>query len=367
MFETIKEKERALLVYVYTDKEEENVLDELELLAASGDYEPVGRITQKRDRPDKSYFVGTGKLEEIKNAVDALNVDIVIFDNDVTGSQFNNLERILNVDVIDRTTLILEIFAKHATSSEGKLQVELARKKHSLPRVLGQGATLSRQGGGGGGGMGARRGAGEQKLELDKRTIRAEIRNLEERIEKLTKERELRREKRKRSKIPSVCIVGYTNAGKSTLMNRLTKANVLVENKLFATLDPTTKKMWIGLNKEFIITDTVGFISRLPHEFVDAFGSTLEETRYADLILHVVNGQEKEMLSQFDTVNEVLEKIGAGDISRITVINKCENGVPPVLPSGEDTVCISALTGEGINALKEKISLRLFNESYIWE
>lgn len=369
MEQTQSEKRKAILAYVYAEKENfDKILDELALLAGSADYEVVGKITQKRDRPDKSYYLGVGKLEELKKAVISLDADIVIFDNDLTGSQFNNLEKYLGADVIDRSTVILEIFEKHAVSMEGKLQVELARKKHSLPRVLGQGFALSRQGGGGGGAAGARRGAGEQKSELDKRTIRSEIRSLEERIEKLSKERQLRREKRQKNNIKQVCIVGYTNAGKSTLMNRLTKANVLVENKLFATLDPTTKKLWLAPKKEFLITDTVGFISRLPHEFIDAFAGTLEETKYADLILHVVNGLEDDMLAQFDVVNDVLRKIGAEDIPVITVINKCENGTPAVIPADDEhVVFISALTGEGISELKDKISLSLFGESHIWE
>lgn len=365
--ENIIEKKKAFLVNVYKDKNDDSVLDELELLAHTADYEVIGRLKQHKDRPDKAYYLGTGKLEELKNAVDALEADVVIFDNDVSGSQFNNLEKYLGIDVIDRATLILEIFAKHATSNEGKLQVELARKKHSLPRVLGQGAVLSRQGGGGGGGGGARRGAGEQQLELDKRTIRAEIRDLEEKAERLAAARKLRRTKRENSKIPIVCIVGYTNAGKSTLMNNLTKAGVLAENKLFATLDPVTRKLWIAPKKEFMLVDTVGFISRLPHEFIDAFGSTLEETRYADLILHVVNCQSSDIIKEYDVVESVLEKIGANGIPTITVLNKCDEGYPTVCPSGVNPVYVSALTGEGIRSLKEKICLALFGEIAEWE
>lgn len=358
---------KAILVNVSKDKDGDEVLDELELLARTADYQVVGRITQRKDYPDKAYYIGTGKLEELKSAVEALDSDTVIFDNDISGSQFNNLEKFLGVDVIDRATLILEIFARHATSNEGKLQVELARKRHSLPRVLGKGISMSRQGGGGAGGGGARRGGGEQQLELDKRTIRAEIRDLEEKIEKLTQDRRLRRNRREKSKIRAVCIVGYTNAGKSTLMNCLTKANVLVENKLFATLDPVSRKFWLGLNKEFILTDTVGFISRLPHEFIDAFASTLEETQYADLILHVVNTDSPNALKEFDVVNEVLAKIGANDVPTITVLNKCDVGRTDVIPSNENTVYVSAKTGMGIAELKSKIAKSLFGEDVVWE
>lgn len=355
-------KRKAFLVNVFKEKEDSDVLDELELLADTADYEVVGRLTQRKDRPDKSYYIGTGKLEELKRAVDELQADTVIFDNDISGSQFNNLEKYLGTEVIDRATLILEIFARHATSNEGKIQVELARKKHSLPRVLGQGAVLSRQGGGGGGGSGARRGAGEQQLELDKRTIRAEIRDLEEKAEKLSAARKLRRSRREKSKIPVVCIVGYTNAGKSTLMNYFTKAGVLAENKLFATLDPVTRKLWLDEGKEFVLVDTVGFISRLPHEFIDAFSSTLEETKYADLILVVLNAESKEMMKQYDVVKSVLEKIEAGNVPSITVINKVDTGYPETVPSGNETVFVSALTGEGMENLKRKISDTLFGE-----
>ena len=367
--ENVSEKKKAILVNISSEKDSDSILDELELLADTAGYETVGRLTQRKDKPDKAYYIGTGKLEELKSVAESLECDIIIFDNDLSGSQFNNLEKYLGIDVIDRATLILEIFAKHATSNEGKLQVELARKKHSLPRVLGQGAVLSRQGGGGGGGGGARRGAGEQQLELDKRTIRAEIRDLEEKINKLTKERQLRREKRKKSKIKNICIVGYTNAGKSTLMNALTKAGVLTEDKLFATLDPTSRKMWLAHGKEFIITDTVGFISRLPHEFIDAFSSTLEETVFADLILHVVNvaNDNDSVVKEYDVVNSILKKIGAADIPMITVMNKCDIGNPNFVPTEKNSVCISAKTGEGIKALKEKISMELFGENVNWD
>lgn len=353
---------KAILVNVSPDKDVEKPLKELASLAETADYEVVGIMTQRKEKPDKAYYIGTGKLKELKDAVEALGADTVIFDNDVTGSQFNNLEKYLGVDVIDRATLILEIFARHATTAEGKLQVELARKKHSLPRVLGQGAVLSRQGGGGAGGGGARRGAGEQKLELDKRTIRAEIRDLEERIEKLTAERRLRRKKRQNGKVKSVGIIGYTNAGKSTLMNCLTKAGVLEENKLFATLDTTVRKLWLAPGREFIITDTVGFISRLPHEFIEAFKSTLEETVYSDLILHVVNSESENAEEEYEVVNEVLESIGAKDVPVLTVVNKIDSAASRSFRPDGDYVEISAKTGAGVEELKKRISAMLFGE-----
>lgn len=350
---------KAILINVSENKDGEKVLAELELLAETAGYQTVGTMIQRKDTPDKTYYIGTGKLEELKQAVENLGVEIVIFDNDLSGSQFNNLEKHLGVDVIDRATLILEIFARHATSAEGKLQVELARKKHSLPRVLGQGAVLSRQGGGGGGGAGARRGAGEQQLELDKRTIRREIRDLETKIAKLTEERRLRRKKRMNSKIKTVSIVGYTNAGKSTLMNCLTKAGVLEENKLFATLDTTGRKLWLAPNKEFIITDTVGFISRLPHEFIEAFKSTLEETQYSDLILHVVNSASEDIEGEYKVVNEVLSAIGANEVKTLVLLNKSDVGETTFVPDTE-YLKISAKTGEGIEELKSKIAEILF-------
>lgn len=361
------ESTKAILVYVTEEKEFDLEIKELTLLAETADYETVGVMTQKKDHPDKATYIGSGKLKELKEAVDSLGAETVIFDNDLSGSQFNNLEKALGVEVIDRSTLILEIFARHATTAEGKLQVELARKKHSLPRVLGQGAVLSRQGGGGGGGGGARRGAGEQQLELDKRTIRREIRDLEERIEKLTADRRLRRKKRENSRVKSVCLIGYTNAGKSTMMNALTKAGVLEENKLFATLDTTGRKMWLAPGKEFVLTDTVGFISRLPHEFIEAFKSTLEETVFSDLIIHVVNAESDDAEKEYRVAEEVLSSIGAGEVPKITVINKIDSDKQTSFRPDGDYLEVSARTGEGIPRLKEEISKVLFGEEIRWE
>lgn len=351
---------KCVLVNVGSDKDLDKVLAELALLADTAGYEVAAYLTQKKGLPDKTYYIGTGKLLELKSVVEATESDLVIFDNDVSGSQFNNLEKALGVRVIDRATLILEIFARHATSNEGKLQVELAQKKKALPRVMGKGLVLSRQGGGGAGGGGARRGGGEQQLELDKRTLRHEINELEEKIDKLTEERALRRAKREKNKIKVVSIVGYTNAGKSTLMNAMTKAGVLEENKLFATLDPVSRKLWLDNGKEFLLVDTVGFISRLPHEFIKAFRSTLEETKYADLILHVVDWSSEEMLMQFDVVNEVLSSLGITDTPIITVLNKSDKGHTEVYPDADVLMTISAKTGEGVDALKAKISEILF-------
>ena len=354
----------VVLVNVGEEKDLEKPLEELSLLAKTAGFEVKAILTQRKERPDKAYYIGTGKLLELKSVAQATESEVVIFDNDLSGTQLNNLEEELGIQVWDRATLIIEIFARHATSNEGKLQVELMRKRKMLPRVLGQGLVLSRQGGGGGGGQGARRGGGEQQQELDKRTIRGEIRDLEQRIEKLTQERALRREKHIKNKVKTVSLVGYTNAGKSTIMNALTKAGVLEENKLFATLDPISRKMWLDVGKEFLLVDTVGFISRLPHEFVRAFRSTLEETKYSDLILHVVDGANPDCVMQYDVVNEVLDSIGVKDTPILVVINKMDKELdePIPLPACKNVVKISAKTGMGIPLLKEKISSLLFDK-----
>jgi GTP-binding protein HflX len=358
---------KAILVKVAQSAEIDTELEELELLANTADYVVVGTLIQNRGIPDKAYYLGKGKVQELKQLVDALDAEVVIFDNELNGCHFNNIEDFLQVEVIDRATLILQIFGKHATSNEGKLQVELALKKHNMPRAMNKKIQLSRQGGGGGGGGGARRGAGEQMLELDRRTIREEIRELQQKLDKMGAERELRRQKRKNNRIKSVCIVGYTNAGKSALMNYLIKANVLEENKLFATLDPVSRKLWLAPNKEFILTDTVGFISRLPHEFIEAFKSTLEETKYADLILHVVNLQSNDILMEYDVVNEVLESIEASEIPVITLLNKHDIAESNIIPISENVLYTSAKTGEGMENLKDKICHFLYGESITWQ
>jgi GTP-binding protein HflX len=356
----IPQKRKAILVNVSPEQNTDHPLAELEQLADTADYQTVAYLTQRRQHQDKNYCIGAGKLAELKSLIDHSGADIVIFDNDISGSQFNNLEKALGVEVIDRETLILEIFSRHARSNEGKLQVELARKKKMLPRIIGSNTNLSRQGGGGGGGGGARRGGGEQQKEIDRRAIRLEIKNLKDKIEKLSAERSLRRVNRIRSNIKTVSIVGYTNAGKSTLMNALTKAGVLEENKLFATLDPVGRKLWLGEGREILVFDTVGFISRLPHEFIEAFKSTLEETVQSDLILHVVDSASPDILRNFDVVNEVLASIGAKDIPVLTVFNKCDMGMPAVLPAADNYCIISAKYNEGIEELKAKIGEMLF-------
>lgn len=352
-------KEGAILVNVSDGGDPEKALGELEALTCTLGYEVRAYMTQRRAHPDKSYFIGSGKLEELKSVVEATDSCVVIFENEVSGTQLNNLEKYLGVTVMDRSTLIIEIFARHATTNEGKLQVELMRKKKLLPRVLGQGTVLSRQGGGGAGGGGARRGGGEQQQEIDKRAIRQEIRSLERRLKKLSSERAVRRERRIKNAVKVVSLVGYTNAGKSSLMNALTNAGVGVEDKLFATLDPVVRRMRLA-GGEVLLVDTVGFISNLPHGFVEAFRSTLEETKFSDLLLHVVDSSDPDSAEQYEVVNEVLKEIGADEIPVITVLNKCDR-LPddPVVPASVNVVRTSATLKLGLDDLKDMISRML--------
>lgn len=344
------------MVWVSEKEPAESAIVELESLVTTLGYEVRAVISQRRPRPDKAYYVGTGKIEEVKSVANATDSSIIIFQNRLSGTQLNNLEKYLETEVIDRDQLIIEIFARHAVTNDGKLQVELMRRKKLLPKVLGQGAVLSRQGGGGGGGGGARRGGGEQQQELDKRSIRREIRELESKLEKLTRDRALRRKRRQKNAVKVVSLVGYTNAGKSSLMNALTGAGVGVEDKLFATLDPVVRKMSLN-GREVLLVDTVGFISALPHEFVDAFHSTLEETVESDLLIHVVDASSANAAEEYDVVNSVLEEIGAGEIPVLTALNKCDKLFDdPMVPAAENTVRVSARYGFGLDELKEKIA-----------
>jgi GTP-binding protein HflX len=361
VFDLQASSEKAILVNVSPDKFGEKVFTELGRLADTAGYVVVGSIFQRRDIIDKTYCIGKGRLEDLKSLTSQLCADVVIFDNDLSGSRFNNLEEYLQIKVIDRRELILEIFAARAQSSEGKLQIELARRKNALPRLTGRGISLSRQGGGGAGGGGARRGGGEQLLELDRRTLRREIDELAKRIDKLSQERALRREHRQKNLAKTVAIVGYTNAGKSTLMNAFTKAGVNAEDKLFATLDPISRKIWVDIDKEFLLTDTVGFISRLPHDLIDAFKSTLEEAKYADLLLHVVDGASENSVLEYDTVCDTLRSIGVSDATpRIVVVNKSDKGIIATIPSTENIVIISAKMGYGLDTLKEHVCEMIF-------
>lgn len=348
----------AILVNVTQNANGKTELSELARLADTAGLTVVAEVLQPKASPDKMFCVGQGKLDEVKRLIQTKRADYVVFNNGLTGSQLKNLEEATGVKVLDRSMLILNIFARHATSNEGKLQVELAMMKYTLPKLLGRGKELSRIGGGSGSSF--TRGSGETKLEEDRRRLRRQIFELSERIEKLKSERDLRRERRRKSGVKTVAIVGYTNAGKSTLMNNVTKAGVLEEDKLFATLDPVTRKIFVDIKKEYLLTDTVGFIDNLPHEFIDAFRSTLEEAAYADVLVHVVDASSEDRFRQMKVVDDVLESLGAGGKPTVIAYNKCDLVPDFEIPSGENAVMISAKNGKGIWELKQKIEEMLF-------
>ncbi|MDO5327831.1 MAG: GTPase HflX [Clostridia bacterium] len=344
--------ERAMLVGIDTEKS----LDELAALAESAGAQVVGRFFQKRPKPDTATFVGSGKAQQLQLDAQALEADLVIFDDELTGSQTRNLEEIIGVKVIDRTTLILDIFAQRAQSGEGKLQVQLAQLKYRSSRLIGQGLILSRLGGGIG-----TRGPGESKLEMDRRRIREQITALKRELDELQRQRQLRRKNREKNAIPIVSLVGYTNTGKSTLLNTITGAGVYAENKLFATLDAVSRRVELPDGGEFLLVDTVGFISKLPHDLVEAFKSTLEEATLSDLLVIVSDGSSPDTPDQHRVVEEVLAEIGADTQPRIDVLNKCDL-VPPeedILPIMPGALHISAKTGAGIDRLLAAIAKEL--------
>ena len=348
LHENIQKPERTLLVSVDTGEFDADAsLDELEELAKTAGAEVVAKICQKRDSSADANFVGKGKLEEIKEFCENEEIDLVICDSELTPSQINNLENTLDVRVVDRTTLILDIFASRARTSEGKLQVQLAQLKYSLPRLTGRGKQLSRLGAGIG-----TRGPGETKLEVDRRHIREKIHSLEVQLAELEKRRNSLRKRRKKDGIETVALVGYTNAGKSTLMNYLTNAGVLAEDKLFATLDPTARKLVLFDGREVMLIDTVGLVRRLPHHLVEAFKSTLEEAANADLILN----------EHLTVTMSLLNSLGCENKPIISVLNKCDLlDSSRELVSLMNSVCISAKTGAGIPDLLLRIQQLLPN------
>ena len=357
LYENINtDKERALLVSVDTgDFDAEVSIDELEELSHTAGAEVLGKIIQKKDRPENATFVGLGKLAEIIAFCQNNDIDIIIVDSELTPSQQRNLEKMTGVRVIDRTMLILDIFAARARTSEGKLQVELAQLKYSLPRLSGQGTALSRLGGGIG-----TRGPGETKLESDKRHIRRRIQKLEEELKELEKRREMLRKRRRKDGVQTVAIVGYTNAGKSTLMNALTQAGVLAENKLFATLDPTSRGLTLPDGREVMLFDTVGLIRRLPHKLVEAFKSTLEVAAEATVILNVCDASDIHANEHLEVTKHLLNELGCQGKPVISVMNKCDLvGDIYSMPTFGKTVMISALQEKGFEELLKAIEKEL--------
>ena len=360
--------ERVVLMGVWADgtlAAAENSLRELSLLAETAGSEVLDGLIQRRGRPDAATYVGSGKAAELAGIVAATGADTVICDGELTPGQLRKLEGIVKVKVIDRTALILDIFAQHARSKEGKAQVELAQLQYLVPRLRGWGESLSRQAGGrvaGGGGIGTR-GPGETKIETDRRRIRARITKLKRELTEMSVGREVQRGQRRRGAVPSVAIAGYTNAGKSSLLNRLTGADVLVDDSLFATLDPAVRKARTPAGRPFTLTDTVGFVRHLPHQLVEAFRSTLEEVAEADLILHVVDGSDPDPRAQLAAVREVLGEIGAGKVPELVVVNKADVA-DPIAVDGlrlheQGALLVSARTGEGLPALLSELERRL--------
>ena len=353
-YENKQEPEKAVLIAVDTGEYDCDIsLDELEELAETAGAEVVGRMSQKRDKPDSGTFLGSGRLEELGDFCKNNEVDLVIADSELAPAQLRNIEKATDVRVIDRTTLILDIFAERARSNEGKLQVELAQLRYSLPRLMGQGTKLSRLGGGIG-----TRGPGETKLESDRRHIR--IKALEDEFDALEKRRSLARARREKDGVETVVIVGYTNAGKSTLMNTLTEAGVLAQDKLFATLDPTSRALVLPDGRRVMLIDTVGFIRRLPHHLVEAFKSTLEEAVCAKVILNVCDASDPECAEHLKVTNDLLEELGCSGKPIIPVFNKCD------LPQADEAamrlpgaVNISALEGKGLDELLDAVAKAL--------
>lgn len=345
--------ERVLLVSVDTGEFDAQVsLNELAELVSTAGGVVVGTATQKKESPDKATCLGSGRAEEIALQCTAEDIDLVVMDRELSPTQLRNLEEIFPCRLIDRTMLILDIFAGRARSAEGRLQVELAQLQYMLPRLTGQGAALSRQGGGIG-----TRGPGETKLESDKRHIRRRLAAIREQLEKVESQRKLRRERRRKDGIPTVALVGYTNAGKSTLLNYLTDAGVLAEDKLFATLDPTARALRLPDGREVMLVDTVGFVRRLPHQLVRAFHSTLEEAVEADVILNICDASSPHAAEHLQVTGDLLAELGCGETPILRVMNKCD--LVPEIGDNPNHIRISALSGYGVDALLEAVAVAL--------
>ena len=349
--------ERAFLVSVDTGEfDAEASMSELYELTESAGAQPVGAMIQKREKPDGATCIGSGRLEELKEVCQSQEIDLIIFDCELSPTQIRNLEFETEVRIIDRTMLILDIFASRARSREGKLQVELAQLKYLLPRLTGKGAAMSRLGGGIG-----TRGPGESKLETDRRHIRRIIQNLQADLEQVRRVRSTQRRRREKNAMPMVALVGYTNAGKSTVLNRLTRSDIPANDRLFDTLDTTTRRLWLPeLQREILLSDTVGFIRKLPTNLIEAFKATLEELRYADLLLHVIDVSAPDWEEQAKVTDALIRELGASATPVLRIYNKCD-AIPALteLPHTRDGVCISARTGEGVDTLLARITEEL--------
>lgn len=372
LHDTADLEERVILFAVEPDErnsrstmETEACLDELEELVRTAGAVAVARSIQRRERVHPGHYLGKGKIEELKMMVDAYGASGVVCDDELSPAQLKNLERLLETKVMDRTIVILDIFAGRAISGEGKIQVELAQLKYRLSRLTGMGASMSRLGGGIG-----TRGPGEKKLETDRRYIKDRIAELNSAAKEIQTHRELLRSQRGKKGTPVVSLVGYTNAGKSTLINKLTDAGVLAEDKLFATLDTTTRKVELPNGSEILLTDTVGFIQKLPHHLVQAFRATLEELKYADILLHVVDASNSNRQEQMQVVYKTLEDLGCGDTPVITVFNKMDREVELPLPmdtKAKEIAQVSAFTGDGLNGMLGMVEnlLKSFRKSMV--
>jgi GTP-binding protein HflX len=357
--------ERVVLVGVWTSgtvQDAENSLAELAALAETAGAVVLAGVIQRRDKPDAATYIGSGKADELRDIVLQTAADTIICDGELSPGQLVQLEDVVKAKVIDRTALILDIFAQHAKSREGKAQVALAQMQYMLPRLRGWGQSLSRQMGGGSGGI-ATRGPGETKIETDRRRIREKMAKMRREIAHMKTGRQIKRQERRRNRVPSVAIAGYTNAGKSSLLNRLTGAGVLVENALFATLDPTVRRAETPTGRIYTLADTVGFVRHLPHHLVEAFRSTMEEVGDSDLILHVVDGSHPAPEEQLAAVREVIKDVGATDVPEIVVINKADAADPLVLQRllriEKHSIAVSARTGRGIPELLALIDSEL--------
>ena len=342
------------------ESSDETSMEELEALVETAGAETVGVVLQNRDKPDPRTFIGVGKAAEVQLFVENTQATMVIFDNDLSPSQMRVLTELLGVQVLDRCGLILDIFAQRARTKEGRLQVELAQYQYLLPRLVGMWTHLERQAGTSGKGPIGSKGPGETQLETDRRHIHRKIDKLKESLEEVRRVRSTQRQRRRKNEIPVVAIVGYTNAGKSTLLNQLTGAAIPANNRLFDTLDTTSRLLTVSDTLDVVISDTVGFIRKLPHQLVEAFKATLEELEYADLLLHVIDVSNPEWQQQAQVVENLIRELGAGEIPRIDVFNKSDLvGVGEIMPHGENIVSISARTGEGVDKLLELIAKRL--------